>query len=83
MAREVSVKELRNHTAQVVAAVRAGERISLTVNRTPVAEIVPHVPVSDPWVSAATLRLILAEAGADSGLLDDLADVRDSPLGEP
>jgi antitoxin (DNA-binding transcriptional repressor) of toxin-antitoxin stability system len=39
MAREVSVRDLRNHTADVVAAVRSGERVSLTVNRLPVADI--------------------------------------------
>ena len=76
MAREVSVRELRNHTAQVVAAVRAGERLSLTVNRTPVADIVPHERSRSPWVASATLREIVAEAGADPGLLEDLATVR-------
>jgi hypothetical protein len=29
-------------------------------------------------VPSATLRLIVQETGADPGLLDDLADVRDS-----
>jgi prevent-host-death family protein len=80
MAREVSVRELRNHTAQVVDAVRAGERISLTVNNTPVADIVPHARARDPWVPSLTLRRIIEEAGADAGLLDDLADVRGALL---
>ena len=78
MAREISVRDLRNHTAQVVDAVRAGERLSLTVNRMPVADIVPHVSDRSPWVAAATLRRIVEEAGADGDLLDDLADVRGS-----
>ncbi|HEY3926437.1 MAG TPA: type II toxin-antitoxin system prevent-host-death family antitoxin [Acidothermaceae bacterium] len=78
MSREISVRDLRNHTAQVVAAVRSGERLSLTVNRTPVADIVPHAATRNPWVPSATLRLIVQETGADPGLLDDLADVRDS-----
>ena len=78
MAREISVRDLRNHTAQVVAAVRSGERLSLTVNRTPVADIVPHAATRSPWIPSATLRLIVEEAGADPGLLDDLADVRGS-----
>lgn len=76
MAREISVRELRNHTADVVAAVRGGERLSLTVNRTPVADIVPHQGSRSPWVPAATLRRIVEEAPADPGLLDDLVDVR-------
>lgn len=82
MAREVSVKELRNHTADVVAAVRSGERLSLTVNRAPVADIVPHAQTRSPWVPAATLRQIVADAAADSGLLDDLADVREALIAE-
>lgn len=76
MAREVSVRELRNHTAQVVAAVQAGERLSLTVNRAPVADIVPHARPRGPWVASATLREIVADSAADRGLLEDLAAVR-------
>jgi prevent-host-death family protein len=76
MAREISVRELRNHTAKVVAAVRAGERLSLTVNRTPVADIVPHASARNPWLPSATLRQIVEEAGADARLLDDLSEVR-------
>lgn len=82
MAREISVRELRNHTARVVAAVRAGERLSLTVNRMPVADIVPHASERDPWVPAETLRRVLEEAGADARLLDDLGEVRGAVIDE-
>jgi prevent-host-death family protein len=78
--REVSVRELRNHTADVVAAVRAGESISLTVNRVPVADIVPSSAGRSPWVPASTVRRIVEEAGADRGLLGDLAHVRDQTV---
>lgn len=40
--RQVSVRRLRNETAEVVAAVEAGEPITLTVHGRPVADIVPH-----------------------------------------
>jgi len=76
MAHEVSVRDLRNSTAAVVAAVRAGEELTLTVNREPVADIVPHVERRSPWVPASELRRIRRDAPADAGLLDDLADVR-------
>ena len=76
--RQISVRELRNHTADVIAAVRSGERLSLTVNRLPVAEIVPHAGTRSPWVPSGALREIVDEAGADAGLLDDLSDVRSS-----
>ncbi len=82
MAREISVRELRNHTAKVVAAIRSGERLSLTVNHTPVADIVPHAASRSPWVPSVTLRQVVDEAGADAGLLDDLADVRGSLIDE-
>jgi prevent-host-death family protein len=78
MAREISVRDLRNHTADVVAAVRSGETLSLTVNRLPVADIVPHSRERSPWVPSQTLRSIVEAAGADAELLSDLADVRGS-----
>jgi hypothetical protein len=41
-----------------------------------VTDIVPHQPQRSPWVPSATLRAIVAEAGADSALLTDLAEIR-------
>jgi prevent-host-death family protein len=37
---DVSVRELRNHTARVIAAVEAGEAVTLTVHGRAVADIV-------------------------------------------
>ncbi len=76
MTRSVSVRDLRNNTAEVVAAVQAGETLTLTVNREPVADIVPHNARRSPWIPSSELRRIVGEAGADPALLDDLADVR-------
>ena len=76
MARDVSVRELRNATAGVIAELEKGERMTLTVNRRPVADIVPHVEAARPLgviVGAAPHR---RRGCADPGLLDDLADVR-------
>ena len=39
---EIGVRDLRNRTAQVIDAVKAGERVVLTVNGEPTADIVPH-----------------------------------------
>jgi prevent-host-death family protein len=83
MGRDVSVRELRNSTADVIAELEKGERLTLTVNRRPVADIVPHVEDRDPWVPASELRRIQDEAGADPGLLTDLADVRGDEIDEP
>ena len=80
MARDVSVRELRNATAGVIAELEQGERMTLTVNRRPVADIVPHVEQHVPWVPSSELRRIVDEAAADPALLDDLADVRGDEL---
>jgi antitoxin (DNA-binding transcriptional repressor) of toxin-antitoxin stability system len=80
MAREVSIRELRNSTPKVISKLEAGERLTLTVNRRPVADIFPHVEQRDPWVSSSELRRIVSEAPADPLLLDDLADVRGAEL---
>jgi prevent-host-death family protein len=39
---DVSVRDLRNHTAKVMAAVEAGTPVTLTMHGRPVADIVPH-----------------------------------------
>lgn len=39
---DVSVRELRNHTARVVSAIESGEPVVLTVHGRPVADIVPR-----------------------------------------
>lgn len=80
MAREVSIRELRNSTSHVVADLEAGEELTLTVNRRPVADILPHTERRDPWLPSSELRRIVNDAPADSALLDDLADVRGAEL---
>jgi prevent-host-death family protein len=76
MVRAISIRDLRTRTAEVLAAIEAGERLELTVNGTPVASIVPRVAQRSPWVPRAVVERIVAEAPADSALLDDLAQVR-------
>jgi len=71
---DVSSRDLRNHTADVLRRVEAGERVRISVNRRPVAEL---VPLARPrWSSGAAMERILREARADTALLDDLAAVR-------
>lgn len=41
-AMDVSVRELRNHTGRVVAAIESGQAVVLTVHGRPVADIVPR-----------------------------------------
>src|SRR5215217_8301823 len=71
---DVSSRELRNHTADVLRRVEAGERVRISVNRRPVAEL---VPLERPrWSSGPAMERILRDARADTALLDDLAAVR-------
>jgi prevent-host-death family protein len=44
---EISMRELRNRTSQVVARVESGETLTLTVRGRPVADIVPHAQRRD------------------------------------
>lgn len=68
---EVSVRELRNRTADVVAAVQAGQPVTLTSRGEPVADIVPHRRRTR-WLPGGWLREQLAERQADAQLTDDL-----------
>jgi prevent-host-death family protein len=72
---EIGVRDLRNRTARVIDAVRAGERVVLTVNGEPTADIVPHGERTR-WLGGAQLREQLRDRAADPGLareLDELA----------
>ena len=71
---EVGVRDLRNNTAQVIAAVEGGERVTLTVNGRAVADIVPHGGRT-PWLSGEHLRRLLIERAADPALTRDLEAV--------
>jgi prevent-host-death family protein len=66
---EVSVRELRNHTADVLRRVEAGEHLRVTVDRRPVAELTP-LAARSAWVPRE--RVLAALTQADPGLRDDL-----------
>lgn len=68
---EIGVRDLRNRTGRVIDAVRAGERVTLTVHGEPVADIVPHGRRTR-WLSGAQLRDQLADRAADPALQRDL-----------
>ncbi len=68
---EIGVRDLRNRTGQVIDAVRAGERVTLTVHGEPIADIVPHGRRTR-WLSGTQLRDQLADRAADPALQRDL-----------
>ena len=72
---EVGVRDLRNRTAQVIDAVKAGERVTLTVRGEPIADIVPHGRRAR-WLAGSSLREQLRDRAADPERqheLDELA----------
>ncbi|HEY2215964.1 MAG TPA: type II toxin-antitoxin system prevent-host-death family antitoxin [Solirubrobacteraceae bacterium] len=75
---EVSARDLRNHTADVLRRAEAGERMNVTVSRRPVAQLGPLQRTA--WVSGAAMERVLREASADGGLLDDLAPLREQTV---
>jgi prevent-host-death family protein len=73
--RDVSARDLRNHTAEVLRRAEAGERLRVTVSRRPVAQLGPLERAT--WASGAAMARVLREVPADAGLLNDLAPLRE------
>jgi prevent-host-death family protein len=77
---DVSSRDLRNHTAELLRRVEAGERLRVNINRRPVAEL---VPLGRPtWTTGAAMERVVREAAADRGLLADIADLRQQTVAE-
>ncbi len=73
---DVSVRELRNHTGRVIAAIEAGERVVLTVHGRPVADIVPRNERSETRPTELLLRDLqeIGELAKELGVESDPAD---------
>jgi prevent-host-death family protein len=67
---EIPLRELRNHTSEVLRRVEEGEELEVTVNGRPVARLVP-MPRRPRFLPA---EVLLAHP-ADPGLLDDLREI--------
>jgi prevent-host-death family protein len=75
---DVSSRDLRNRTADVLRRVEAGEHLRVSVNRRPVAEL---VPLSRPlWATGPSMERVLREARADADLMHDLAPIREQVI---
>jgi prevent-host-death family protein len=72
---EVSVRQLRNHTAEVLRRVEAGETLRVTVDRRPVAALTP-LPTRATWVPRrrAVDALVQTDAGLRAELDEALPD---------
>lgn len=78
---EIGVRDLRNRTAQVIDAVQAGERVTLTVHGEPVADIVPHGRRAR-WLSGEHLGDQLRARAADAELTNELDELVGRTLDE-
>lgn len=78
---EIGVRDLRNRTSQVIDAVKAGERVTLTVHGEPIADIVPHER-RVRWLSGAHLREELEHRAADPELQGELDALSGQTLDE-
>lgn len=67
---EIPLRELRNHTSEVLRRVEDGEELDVTVNGRAVARLVP-LPRRPRFLPA---EVLLAHP-ADPGLLDDLREI--------
>ena len=78
---KIGVRDLRNRTGQVIDAVQAGERVTLTVRGEPLADIVPHGRRAR-GLSGEQLRDQLRDRAADPGLTRDLDELAGQTLDE-
>jgi prevent-host-death family protein len=78
MSHDVSVRELRNHTAEVLRRVELGERLRITVDRRPVAELAP-LPQRTVWVprDRAFAQLVQADSDLREALVAGLPETID------
>jgi prevent-host-death family protein len=72
----IPARDLRNHTAEVLRRVEAGEEIEVLKDNRPVARIIP-LPRRRRWLPAAEIGGELARLGPDTtGLREELRAAR-------
>jgi prevent-host-death family protein len=71
----IPARDLRNHTAEVLRRVEAGEEIEVLKDNRPVARLIP-LPRRRQWLSASEIGHELVRLGPDTtGLAEDLRAV--------
>ena len=68
----VASRDLRNHTAEVLGRVARGDRVTITVNGAPVAELVPPSASRRQAISRDEFLNLIVRHQADAGLRADL-----------
>ena len=75
---EVALRDLRNHTADVLNRVENGEEIVINRRGKPVAKLEPIRPTRRRPIPKAELIEFLRTSQADPGLRDELRDLGQS-----
>jgi prevent-host-death family protein len=68
----IASRDLRNHTADVLRQVGNGERVTITVNGEPVAELRPVQRLRRLSLTKLELLDVLSHSRADSSLREEL-----------
>jgi prevent-host-death family protein len=72
---QLPARDLRNHTAEVLRRVEAGEEIEVLRDNRPVAKIIP-ISRRPQWIPASEVIRELNRLGPDTtGLSDELRDL--------
>ena len=79
--RTIPQRELRNHIGQVLREVEAGERMRVTVDGRPVADLVP-IERRQKFVSRDEIVHIIGRAPPDPGFASDIEDVIGATIDE-
>ncbi len=74
----VAARDLRNHTAEVLRRVQAGEPVEITVRGEVVAELHPPRPRRRRWIPKRELLDLLEGGQADPALRDLLRELDQS-----
>lgn len=72
--RRIPQRELRNNVARVLREVEGGERLRVTVDGRPVADLVPIESGRRTFVPLSALLQILARAPLDTQFSKDIAE---------
>jgi prevent-host-death family protein len=72
---EVSVRDLRNRTSEVLRGVEAGQPVTVTVDRRPVARLVPLGHRRESMPAGEFFGQLARIGGTDPGLRDELREL--------
>jgi prevent-host-death family protein len=72
---EVSLRDLRNHTSEVLRGVEAGGPVTVTVDRRPVARLVPLTARRETMPAQEFFARLGRIGGADPRLREELREV--------